>query len=59
MAPVVEVLPDLEHLNLGYNQLQGTLSCRLLLADRKLAELDLAENKVSSASHIYMPGGPE
>ncbi|EIE18615.1 hypothetical protein COCSUDRAFT_83604 [Coccomyxa subellipsoidea C-169] len=45
VAPVVEVLPDLEHLNLGYNALTGTLSCRLLLADRQLAELDLADNQ--------------
>lgn len=48
MAPVVEVLPDLEHLNLGYNALTGTLSCRLLLADRQLAELDLADNQVTT-----------
>lgn len=47
VAPVVEVLPDLAHLNLGYNQLQGSLSCRLLTADRQLAELDLADNQVS------------
>lgn len=48
VAPVVEVLPDLAHLNLGYNQLQGSLSCRLLTADRQLAELDLADNQVSA-----------
>ncbi len=46
VAPVVEVLPDLQQLNLGYNQLHGQLTCRLLTTDHQLKQLDLAENKV-------------
>lgn len=50
VAPVVEVLPDLQQLNLGYNQLNGQLTCRLLTADHQLRQLDLADNKVCQLS---------
>lgn len=49
MAPVLESLPDLEHLNLGFNELDGELSCALLGPQRKLHELDLAHNEIEGA----------
>ena len=42
-------LDSLEHLSLGFNQLDGELTCDLLGPAKKLHELDLAHNKVEGA----------
>jgi hypothetical protein len=46
VAPVVDLLPDLERLNLGFNQLEGMLPCSLpSTSTHRIRELDLASNK--------------
>ena len=49
MAPALNNLASLEHLSLGFNQLDGELSCELLGPERKLHELDLAHNEIEGS----------
>lgn len=49
MVPVLKQLYDLEHLSLGFNKLDGELTCGLLGPDKKLHELDLAHNRVEGS----------
>lgn len=47
MGPAVEGLHSLEHLSLGFNALDGELTCMLLGSEeRGLHELDLAHNRI-------------
>ena len=47
--PVLGQLYDLEHLSLGFNKLDGELTCGVLGPDKKLHELDLAHNRVEGS----------
>ena len=49
VVPVLKQLYDLEHLSLGFNKLDGELTCELLGPDKKLRELDLAHNRVEGS----------
>ena len=49
MVPVLKQLYDLEHLSLGFNKLDGELTCGVLGPDKKLHELDLAHNRVEGS----------
>ena len=49
MAPALESLGSLEHLSLGFNELEGELTCGLLGPEKKLHELDLAHNEIEGS----------
>ena len=42
-------LRSLEHLSLGFNKLEGELSCSLLEPEKQLHELDLAHNEIEGS----------
>jgi len=42
-------LSSLEHLSLGFNKLEGELSCSLLEPGKQLHELDLAHNEIEGS----------
>lgn len=57
MAPVVDLLPDLERLNLGFNELEGRLPCGLVDSSKhQIQEIDVASNKVR-IRHKLLKGG--
>ena len=49
VVPMIEKLYGLEHLSLGFNELDGELTCGLLGPEKKLHELDLAHNRVEGS----------
>ncbi len=49
VSPVLESLASLEHLSLGFNELEGELTCGLLGPEKKLHELDLAHNEIEGS----------
>ena len=56
--PTIEKLYSLEHLSLGFNRLDGELTCGLLGPEKKLHELDLAHNRVEGSIPQCLLGSP-